>query len=228
MPFYLGAFLAVALEWRAQARNAVLQTQTIQALETRVAALEEEKKILGRQNETYQTILKQAQEAKEEAEKQLAEAVELQVDSYTREVTLQVQVTGLQGVVETYDEVQKVLKSRCCEQADRLERMEGEMATQAKAMGLLQVDYDKLQVEVSRLRVEKEDLEKQVASGDAIIEELEKDKKTLVNDMAGTFEEGFKEALAQAVCENPGIDVSNCDFTHHIVDGKVVPLEMDD
>jgi len=40
-------------------------------------ALEEEKKILGRQNETYQTTLKQEQEAKEEAKKQLAEAVEL-------------------------------------------------------------------------------------------------------------------------------------------------------
>jgi len=38
--------------------------------------------------------------------------------------------------------------------------MEGEMATQAKAMGLLQVDYDKLQVKVSLLRVEKEALEK--------------------------------------------------------------------
>jgi len=106
--------------------------------------------------------------------------------------------------------------------------MEGEMATQAKAMGLLQVDYDNLQVEVSRLRVEKEALENQVASGDAIIEELEKDKKALINDMAGTFEEGFKEALAQAVSENPGSYVSNCDSTHHIVDGKVVPLEMDD
>ena len=43
------------------------------------------------------------------------------------------------------------------------------MATQAKAMDLLRVDYDKLQVEVSRLRVEKEALEKQVASGDAAI-----------------------------------------------------------
>ena len=34
------------------------------------------------------------------------------------------------------------------------------MATQAKAMDLLRADYDKLQVEVSRLRVEKEALEK--------------------------------------------------------------------
>ena len=52
MPFYLGAFLAVALEWRAQARNAALQIQTLLALETRVTALEEEKKTLGCQNET--------------------------------------------------------------------------------------------------------------------------------------------------------------------------------
>jgi len=95
-------------------------------------------------------------------------------------------------------------------------------------MGRLQADYDKLQVEVNRLRVEKESLEKQVASGDATIEELEKDKKSLIDDMAGIFEEGFQEALAQAVCMNPGIDISNCDSTHHIVDGKVVPLEMDD
>jgi len=95
MPFYLGAFLAVALEWRAQARNAVLQAQTLQALETRVAALEEEKKTLERQNETYQTTLKQAQESKAEAEGQLAEAVELQADFYAREVALKVQVTSL-------------------------------------------------------------------------------------------------------------------------------------
>jgi len=69
MPFYLGAFLAVALDWRAQARNVALQTQTLQALEARVAALEEEKKTLGRQNEAYQASLKLAHEAKEEAGK---------------------------------------------------------------------------------------------------------------------------------------------------------------
>jgi len=84
------------------------------------------------------------------------------------------------------------LKDRCYEQADELERKEGEMATQAKALGLLQVDNDKLQIEVSRLRVEKEALEKLVASGDATIEELEKDKKTLIHDMAGTSRRGSK------------------------------------
>ena len=221
MPFYLGAFLAVALDWRAQAKNAGLHTQALQALEARVAALEDEKKALGRQNEAYQASLKLAQEANEEAEKQLGEAMEFQADFYAREVTLQVQITGLQDMAEASEELQKDSKDQCCGQTEKLERMEGEMASQAKALGLLQVDHDKLQIEVSRLRVEKEAMEKQVASGDATIEELEKAKKTLIDDMAGTFDEGFKEALAQAVCENPGIDVSNCDSTHYVVDGKV-------
>jgi len=46
--------------------------------------------------------------------------------------------------------------------------------------------------------------------------------------MAGVFDEGFQEALVQASCENPGINVSNCDRTHHVVDRKVVPLELGD
>jgi len=74
--------------------------------------------------------------------------------------------------------------------------------------------------------VEKEALEKQLASGDSTIEELEKAKKELIDDMAVTFEEGFKEAFAQAACENPEINISNCDPGSHIVDGKVVPLDL--
>jgi len=44
--------------------------------------------------------------------------------------------------------------------------------------------------------------------------------------MAATFEEGFEEALAQATCENPGINTSNCDPDNQIVDGKVVSLDL--
>ena len=47
MPFYLGAFLAVALDWRAQARNVASNTQALQALKEKVAALKEEKEALG-------------------------------------------------------------------------------------------------------------------------------------------------------------------------------------
>ncbi|XP_068476985.1 uncharacterized protein [Phaseolus vulgaris] len=228
MPYHLGAFLAVALDWRAQARNAASNTRALQALKEEVAALKKEKEALGRQNEAYQASLKLAQEAKEEADRQLNEAMEIQADFYIREVSLQVQVTDLQDMVEASEELQKDLEDQCYGQAERLERMEEEMATQVKALGLLQVNHDKLQTEVNRLQVEKEALEKQVASGDTTIEELEKVRKELIDDMAGTFEEGFKEALAQAACENPGINVSNCDPTHHVVGGQVVPLELDD
>jgi len=55
---------------------------------------------------------------------------------------------------------------------------------------------------------------------------LEKANQDLLDDMADTFAEGFKEALAQATCENPGINTANCDPGNHIVDGKVVPLDL--
>ena len=142
MPFYLGAFLAVALDWRAQARNVNLNTQALQALEARVASL------------------KLAQEAKEEAERQLREAMEFQADFYVREVSLQVQITDLQDMTEASEELQKDLEDQWYGQAEKLEWMEEDMATQAKTLDLLRVDHDKLQIEVSWLRVEKEALEK--------------------------------------------------------------------
>ena len=81
MPFYLGAFLAVALDWRAQARNAASNIQALQALKEEVAALKEQKEALGRQNMVYQASLKLAQETKEDADRQLGEAMEFQADS---------------------------------------------------------------------------------------------------------------------------------------------------
>ena len=74
--------------------------------------------------------------------------------------------------------------------------------------------------------MEKEFLDKQLASQNSKIKELEKSNQELIDDMASTFEEGFKEALAQATCENPEINTSNCDPSNQIVDGKVVPLDL--
>ena len=105
MPFYLGAFLALALDWHAQARNAASNTQALEALKEEVAALKEEKEALGRQNEAYQASLKLAQEAKEEADRQLGEALELQTDIYVQEVSLQVQITDLRDMAEASEEL---------------------------------------------------------------------------------------------------------------------------
>ena len=107
-----------------------------------------------------------------------------------------------------------------------LSETEEKLAAKIEALNLLQAENGKLQAEVSKLQVEKEFLDKQLASQNSKIEELEKSNQELIDDMAGTFEEGFKEALAQATCENPGIDTSNCDPGNQIVDGKVVPLDL--
>ena len=43
MPYYMGAFLAIALDWRAQAKIKAIEMQTLQALKREVATLKEEK-----------------------------------------------------------------------------------------------------------------------------------------------------------------------------------------
>ena len=226
MPYYMGALLAIALDWRAQAQNIASNARTLQALKEEVAARKEKKEVLERQDEAYQASLKLAQEAKEEVDKKLDEALGIQAELYVQAVSRQVQITDLEDMAEASKEHQEDLEHQCCEREERLKKMKGELAAKVKALGLLQVGHDKLQTEVNRLQVEKEALEKRVASRDSTIEELEKVRKKLIDDMAGTFEEGFKEALAQVACENPGVNTSNCDPGNHIIDGKVVPLDL--
>ena len=103
----------------------------------------------------------------------------------------------------------------------KLRENEGALTAKAEALSLLQA-------EANKLRVEKEFLEKQLTSKDSRITELEGEVQELTGEMAGAFEEGFQEALAQASCENTGINISNCDPTHHVVDGKVVPMDLED
>jgi len=108
----------------------------------------------------------------------------------------------------------------------KLNEVEGELAAKTEALSLLQVEHDKSQAEVNKLQVEKEFLEKLLAPKDSKIEELEKSNRELLEDIATTLEEGFNEALAQATCENPEINTSNCDPGNQIVKGKVVPLDL--
>jgi len=93
----------------------------------------------------------------------------------------------------------------------KLSETEEKVAVKIEGLNLLQAENGKFQAEVNKLQVEKEFLDKQLASQNSKVEELEKSNKELIDDMADTFEERFKEALAQATCENPGIDTSNCD-----------------
>ena len=64
MPYYMGAFLVVALEWRAQAKSKAVEARALQALRQEVAALKEEKENLCHswacQEEVYKAFLRDA------------------------------------------------------------------------------------------------------------------------------------------------------------------------
>jgi len=251
MPYYLGAFLGISLEWRAQAKSKADEARTLQTLQQEVATLKEEKESLCRgwacQEEVYKASLKRAQEANEEDRKRLHGAGQASAELLNQVAYLQSKIADLEMAVKNFEAQQKQLADQCLDREQSLEKTKGELTAKMEALSLLQTEDGKFQAELNRLQVEKEVLEKQLASEDSTIEELEKakkelivekeirdstiekleePKKKLINDMADTFAEGFKEDLSQAACENPGIDTSNCNPFNHIVDGKVVPLDL--
>jgi len=230
MFYYMGAFMACASTWCEQAKAKAIEASTLQALEKEVASLKDEKERLAqhwaRKEVAYKDSLKIGQKAKEDASKRLHEVGQAHAELLNQVVPLRVKIVELEDATKAYEAQQKKLKAHCVDREQTLGKTEGELAAKIEAFNLLQAKNDKLQADVNKLQVEKEFLDKQLATKNSKIEELEKSNKELLDDMAGTFEEGFKEALAQATCENPGIDTSNCDPGDQIVDGKVVPLDL--
>ncbi|XP_068503779.1 uncharacterized protein [Phaseolus vulgaris] len=193
--------------------------QALQALKREVASLKEEKLKL---EDAYKASLAETREAEEAVNMRWHEADQKCADLLGSMIPLQAEVTKLKEVAENF----KALEDRCVSQEAKLVETEGELAAKIEALNLLQAENGTLQADFNKLRVEKEFLDKQLATQNSKIEELEKSNKELLDDMAGTFDEGFKEALAQATCENPGIDTSNCNPGNQIVDGKVVALDL--
>jgi len=214
MPYYMGAFLAIALDWRAQAKTKAIEMLTLQGLKREVATLKEEKlkltQLWEQKENAYKASLMETQEAVEAANLKLHKADQKHADLLGSMASLQSEAAELRIAAKN----SKVLGAKLSETEEKL-------AAKIEASNLLQA-------EVNKLQVEKEFLDKQLVSQNSKVEELEKSNKELLDDMADTFDEGFEEALAQATCENPGINTSNCDPGNHIVDGKVVPLDLGD
>ena len=68
MPYYLGAFLAVALDWCSQAQSVAKGREVLRKLKQEMGALKQEKQTWGLREEAHQASLKLAQEGKEGAE----------------------------------------------------------------------------------------------------------------------------------------------------------------
>jgi len=244
MPYYLGVFLVAALDWRAQAKSKAVEARALQSLQQEVAALKEEKENLCRswacQEEVYKASLRDARESNAEACKRLTELLE-QVASR------QFKIVTLEAAMRNSEAQQKLLAEQCATRGQSLEKTEGELAKRMEKLNLLQTEHNKFQTELNSLRVEKEALEKQLATDDSTIEELEwakgelivekkardstieeleKAKGKLIDNMVDTFAEGFKEALVQAACANPDIDISRCSPLNEVIDDNIVSLEV--
>jgi len=221
MPYYMGAFLAVALDWRSQAQSAAKGKEILGKLKQEMGALKQEKQTWGLGEEAHQASMKLAQEGKEGAESYAHEVEQAYVDMLAHLTSQQIQNIGLQEVARAFEKPQRKLEGLNAAWRQKLLESEGALGVKVEALDLLQA-------EANKLRVEKKFLDKQLVSKDSRIAELEGEVQELTGEMAGVFDKGFQEALVQASCENPGINVSNCDPTHHVVDGKVVLLELGD
>ncbi|XP_068486533.1 uncharacterized protein [Phaseolus vulgaris] len=159
MPYYLGAFLVVALEWCAQAKSKADEARTLQTLRQEVATLKEEKEILCRgwacQEEVYKASLTSAREVNAEACKRLTELL-AQVSS------LQSKIVALEAAMQTSEAQQKRLADQCAVREQSLEKTEGELAEKMEKLNLLQTEHGQFQTELNRLQMEKEVLKKQL------------------------------------------------------------------
>jgi len=195
--------------------------EALRKLKQEVGALKQEKQTWGLREEAHQASLKLAQEGKEGAEAYAYEVEQAYADLLAHLTSHQIQNIGLQEVARASEMQQKKLEELNVVWRQKLAESEGALGAKVEA-------FDLLQVEANKLRVGKEFLDKQLASKDSRITELEREVQELTGETAGVFDEGFQEALVQASYENSGINVSNCDPTHHVVDEKVVPLELGD
>jgi len=116
MPYYLGAFLAVALEWHAQAKSKAVEARTLQTLRQEVATLKEEKESLCRswacQMEVYKASLRSAREANAEAWKRLTELL-------AQVVSLQSKIVALEAAMRSSEAQQKRLADQCAAREHR-------------------------------------------------------------------------------------------------------------
>jgi len=173
--------------------------------------------------------LKEAQKAKEAASKRLHEAGQAHAELLGQVVPLCVQIVDLKDAVETSKAQQKKLEDHCVDLKLKLGAAEAALEAKTKACDLLEamvMAFDLLEAELRAELVKAFAAKDQELASQA--EHFKKAEEELVQDVAGAFADGFAEAVAQAACANPGIDVSSCSPFNEIVEGKIVPLEAHD
>ena len=174
MPYYMGAFLAVAIKWRTQARNAIKGREVLRKLRQEVVALKEEKQNWGLKEEASQSLLRLDHEGREGAEAYAQELEQAHAAQLAQLTSYQIQNIGLQEAALTSEVQRKKLDELDAAWGQTL----GEKEDALTALSLLQA-------EANKLRVEKEFLEKQLTSKDSRITELEGEVQELTGRWRG-------------------------------------------
>jgi len=176
--------------------------------------------IYSNKEDAYKDSLKKAQKARDAANKRLHEAGQTYAELLGQVVPLRVEIADLKDAAKTSEAKMKKLEDQCVDREVKLGAAEATLDVKTKAFDLLEAEFVKLRAEkVKALAAKDQELASQA-------EHFEKAEQELIDDVAGAFADGFTEALAQAACANPGIDVSSCAPLNHIVEGKIVPVDV--
>jgi len=225
MNYYMGAFIACANTWRAQAKTKAVEASAFQALEKENTSLKEEKETLARcwerKEEAYKVSLKVAQKAKEEANKRLHEAGQAHAELLNQVVPLRVKAVELEGEVEASKIQQKKLEAHCVDREQKLGKTEAALEAKTNDCNLLTAENTTMQAKVQELVAALAAKDQEMASQAENFKAIE---EKLIEEAATGFVDGFAEALVQATCANPGINISECNPFIEVVDGKIVPL----
>ena len=207
--YYMGAFMPCAQNWREQAKARAIEAFTLQALEKKVALQREEKETLARhwerQEEAYQTSLRAAQNAKEEANKRLHEVGQAHAELLNQVVPLCVKFADLETTVKTSEAQQKKLEKQCVYREQTLGKTEAALEEKTNECAQLTTENANLQAKVQELIAALTSKDQEMTTQ---AEHFKVAEEKLSEEASTRFTDGFVEALVQAACANPDIDVS--------------------
>jgi len=137
-------------------------------------------------------------------------------------VPLRTKIADLEATAETSKVYQKKLEDQWVDREQKLGKMEVAFANKTDECAQLTTEKASLQAKVQELTSALASKDREMTAQAANFNVAE---EKLVEESASSFAEGFAEALVQAACVNPGIDVTGCSPLNKVVYGKLVPLE---
>jgi len=113
---------------------------------------------------------------------------------------------------------QKKLEDQCVDREQTLGKTEVALANKTDECSRLASENATLQAKVQELTAALASKDQEMTTQAA---NFKVNEEKLVEEVAA----GFMEALVQAACANPGINVSGCSPLNEVVDDRIVPLE---